>query len=135
LTHSRSAEKRVRQAERRRIRNRSIRGATRTTVRKALPPMAEGRIDEAADAVRQAASALDSAAQKGVIHVNSAARRKARLMKKYNSAVAAASAVKEEAAPAKAARRPSKRVAAKKPATKAPPSKAKPRARKAPAKK
>jgi small subunit ribosomal protein S20 len=39
--------------------------------------------------VQQAVSALDKAAQKGVIHRNNAARRKARLMKLYNEAKAA----------------------------------------------
>lgn len=130
MTHSRSAEKRVQQAERRRIRNKSIRSATRTTVTKALPLIAEGRIDEATTAVRQAVSALDKAAQKGVIHPNSAARRKARLMTKHNVAVAAASAAKEATPPAKAVRRTSKRAAPE-----SAPAKPKPRARKAPTKK
>ena len=92
--------------------------------------MAEGRIDEAATAVRQAVSALDKAAQKGIIHPNAAARRKGRLMTKQNAAVAAAAVAKEAAPPAKAARRTSKRAAPE-----AAPAKPKPRARKAPTKK
>jgi len=106
LTHSRSAEKRVRQAEERRLRNRSIRGATRTQIRKALPLMAGNRLEEAQDAVRQAVSALDKAAEKGVIHPNNAARHKSRLMLKYNSAVsvaATAAAVEPAAKPARGA--------------------------------
>ena len=130
MTHSRSAEKRVQQAERRRTRNRSIRSATRTTVQKALPLMAEGRIDEAATAVRQAVSALDKAAQKGIIHPNAAGRRKGRLMTKQNAAVAAAAVAKEAAPPAKAGRRTSKRATVE-----AAPAKPKARARKAPTKK
>jgi len=127
LTHSRSAEKRVRQAERRRVRNRSVRGATRTQIRTALPLIGEGRIEEAQTAVREAVSALDKAAEKGVIHPNNAARRKSRLMLKLNSAtVAAASAQAEQ--PAKPARRVAKKAAS-------PAASAKTAVRKAPAKK
>ena len=46
--------------------------------------MDRGRIEEAREAVRQAASALDKAAEKGIIHKNNAARRKARLMQQLN---------------------------------------------------
>ena len=135
MTHSRSAEKRVRQGGERRLRNRSIRASTRTQVRKALPLLAAKRLEEAEGVVRQAVSALDKAAEKGVIHPNNAARRKSRLMLKYNSAVAAAAtaaAVEPEkpsrratkkAAPAKAparAKAPAKKPVTKKPAPKKP---------------
>ncbi|MFQ5886791.1 MAG: 30S ribosomal protein S20, partial [Anaerolineae bacterium] len=49
--------------------------------------IAEGKLEEAAQAARQAMSALDKAAVKGVIHKNNAARRKARLMKRLNLAL------------------------------------------------
>lgn len=110
MTHSRSAEKRVRQAERRRVRNRSIRGATRTQIRKALPLIEESRVEEAQTAVREAVSALDKAAEKGVIHPNNAARRKSRLMLKLNSATAAAAVVQAQPA-AKPARKGAKKAA------------------------
>jgi small subunit ribosomal protein S20 len=42
--------------------------------------IAEGRLEEAREAVHRAQAALDKAAQKGVIHENKAARRKSRLM-------------------------------------------------------
>jgi len=42
--------------------------------------------EPAKDAVATAISALDRAAKKGVIHPNTAARRKSRLMKKFNQA-------------------------------------------------
>jgi len=109
LTHSRSAEKRVRQAEQRRLRNRSVRGATRTQIRKAQPLIAGGRLEEAEGAVRQAISALDKAAEKGVIHPNNAARRKSRLTLKYNAAQSAAAVAVEAEPPAKPARRATKK--------------------------
>jgi small subunit ribosomal protein S20 len=46
--------------------------------------MDRGRVEEAREAVRQAVSALDKAAGKGIIHKNNAARRKARLMRQLN---------------------------------------------------
>lgn len=117
MTHSRSAEKRVRQAEEGRLRNRSIRGATRTQIRKALPLIAGNRLEEAESAVRQAVSALDKAAEKGVIHPNNAARHKSRLMLRYNSAVSSATAATAAEPAAKPARRATKKAA---PAKKAP---------------
>jgi small subunit ribosomal protein S20 len=120
LTHSRSAEKRVRQAEESRLRNRSIRGATRTQIRKALPLIAANRLDEAQGAVRQAVSALDKAAEKGVIHPNNAARHKSRLMLKYNSAVSAAASAKTAAPAAKPTRRVTKKATPAKAPAKAP---------------
>jgi small subunit ribosomal protein S20 len=50
--------------------------------------IAAGRLEEAEATARQATSALDRAAQKGVIHKNNAARRKSRLMKRLNQAKA-----------------------------------------------
>ncbi|MBE3110605.1 MAG: 30S ribosomal protein S20 [Acidobacteria bacterium] len=140
MTHSRSAEKRVRQAEERRLRNRSIRGATRTQIRKALPLIAASRLDEAEGAVRQAVSALDKAAEKGVIHPNNAARHKSRLMLKYNAAGSMATTATAAEPAAKPARRATKkatpakapaktktatRTTAKKPPAKKPTSKSK----------
>lgn len=84
MANKQSAIKRLRSAERRRLRNRAYRGGARTAVKKARQLMDRGRIEEAREAVRQAASALDKAAEKGIIHKNNAARRKARLMRQLN---------------------------------------------------
>jgi small subunit ribosomal protein S20 len=84
LANKQSAIKRLRSAERRRLRNRVYRGGARTAVKKARDLMGRGRVEEAREAVRQAASALDKAAEKGIIHKNNAARRKARLMRQLN---------------------------------------------------
>ena len=66
-------------------------------------------MEEAELAVRKAAAALDKAAKKGVIHPNNAARRKSRLMTRYNAALAVAVATpEEEAPPKKRVRRPKK---------------------------
>jgi small subunit ribosomal protein S20 len=81
LANIKSAIKRNKQNEKRRIRNRVYRGQARTFVTRARVAIS-GTDEEAAKAATVAAiSALDKAAQKGVIHKNNAARRKSRLMK------------------------------------------------------
>lgn len=90
MANSKSALKRVRVAERRRIRNRKYRSSARTLVRRAESIIATGDVDAAAEAVGSAISMLDRTAGKHVIHPNNAARRKSRLMNKYNKMGASA---------------------------------------------
>jgi small subunit ribosomal protein S20 len=89
LAHSRSALKRWRQSIDRRDRNRSVKSRTRTLLTRAVQAINDNPNDAEA-AVRSAVSAFDKAAQHGVIHPNAAARGKARLLKKFNLAVAGA---------------------------------------------
>jgi len=84
LANTKSAIKRLRSTERKRLRNQVHRGRARTAVKKARHLMNEGRIEEAREAVYVAVSALDKAASKGVIRKNNAARRKSRLMRRLN---------------------------------------------------
>jgi len=81
LANIKSQIKRNRQNEKRRVHNRVYRGKARTLVAKALTVVEAGDEKTSAEAVRLAISALDKAAEKGVIHRNNAARRKSRLMK------------------------------------------------------
>ena len=85
MPNLKSSMKDMRVSERRRLRNRPIISATRTYVRRANIAIAAGDTTAAASAVGDAISALDKAASKGVIHRNNAARRKSRLMAKYNA--------------------------------------------------
>lgn len=86
---TRSAAKAHRQSVKRRLRNRAVRSATKSAVKRANEGIAGGDREAAREVVRSALTALDRAAQKGVIHPNNAARRKSRLLLKYNAAVAA----------------------------------------------
>ncbi len=88
MPNTKSAAKAMRQAERRRLHNKPIRSAARTYVRRARTAIAGGTVDDALAAVVRAQSYLDSAATKGVIHKRNAARRKSRLMKRYNELLA-----------------------------------------------
>jgi small subunit ribosomal protein S20 len=81
-----SAEKAARTAERKRIRNKSLKSATKTHLTRALKLIDSNQLEEAQKAVDNTVSALDRDAKKGVIHRNTAARRKSRLMKKLNQA-------------------------------------------------
>ena len=81
-----SAKKRQRQSEVRRIRNRAIRGAIKTQVRKVREAASAGKVQESETEFRLAAKRLDQAAAKGVIHVNVASRLKSRLSAAIKSA-------------------------------------------------
>jgi small subunit ribosomal protein S20 len=85
LANSKSATKRIRINEQKRLRNRPFRTAARTYVKKAELAIQAGEVTEASVAVGDAISMLDRVASKGVIHRNNAARRKSRLMAKYNA--------------------------------------------------
>ena len=81
LANLKSAIKRNRQNKKRRLRNRVFRGQARTFVRDARASFLEEDLEEARAATLKAVSALDKAAEKGVLHKNNASRRKGRLMK------------------------------------------------------
>ena len=113
-----SALKRVRQSLRRRAVNRRTRSETKTLVQHAAD-IALGRGEgDGPEAVAAAISALDKAAEKGILHPNNAARRKSRLMTKVNAAhlldgvEATTAAPKKRTAASKTAQR--KKVAAAK---------------------
>ncbi len=84
MANSKSARKRIRIAETRRVRNRPYRTAARTFVKKAEAAIRAGDQTVAQSAVVDAISMLDRVASKGIIHRNNAARRKSRLMAKLN---------------------------------------------------
>lgn len=74
-----SAIKRNRSSKRRAVRNQTTRSKARSAVKDARVAIASG--EDVSKNVNAAASALDKAAEKGVIHKRNAARRKSRLMK------------------------------------------------------
>ena len=82
MAHSKQAQKRIRTNEKSRQANKIVRSAARSTFKKAS---ASGTPEDQAKAQR----ALDKAAKKGVVHRNTAARRKSRLAKALNKQRAA----------------------------------------------
>ncbi len=84
MANHKSAIKRIRQNQTRRLHNRTYRNRARTFVKKARETIHAGNVEEAVTATRAAIRDLDMAASRGVIHPNNAARRKSRLMKQLH---------------------------------------------------
>jgi len=91
MAHSLSAKKRIRQNEKRRARNRWRKSQVRVATKEFQEAAMHGSADQAEQTYREAAQTLDKVAAKGVIHKNTAARRKSRLAKRLNAAKARAS--------------------------------------------
>jgi small subunit ribosomal protein S20 len=81
MANHKSAIKRIRQSEKRRLFNRNYRNRTRSFVKNARQAIEGGELAEAEEATRAAIKDLDMAASRGIIHKRNAARRKSRLMK------------------------------------------------------
>ena len=79
MANSAQAIKRARQAEKRRQRNASQRSSMRTSIKKVIAAINAGDREAASQAYAAAVPAIDSAASKGLIHANKAARHKSRL--------------------------------------------------------
>ncbi|MBX3181086.1 MAG: 30S ribosomal protein S20 [Polyangiaceae bacterium] len=74
-----SAAKRHRQTEKRTLRNKALRSALRTQLKRARAALASGDSGEAKTAVLAASSFLARAASKGIIHLKNASRTTSRL--------------------------------------------------------
>ena len=82
MANTKSAMKRVRQNERQRLRNRAIRTKVRGTIKDARAAEGAARSSVVLEAIR----ALDKAVTKGVIHRNTAARKKSALARRLVTA-------------------------------------------------
>jgi small subunit ribosomal protein S20 len=82
---SSSAEKRHRQSEERRIRNKAVKSSVRTSARKFLALAQKKEVGEAEAALKDMIKKIDTAAQKGIIKRNTAARKKSRMQCFFNS--------------------------------------------------
>jgi small subunit ribosomal protein S20 len=83
MANIKSQIKRNRQTVKRTERNKAVRSELKTRTKRAVTA-AEAGADDAAELARAAQKRIDSAAAKGVIHKNAAARRTSRLAKKLN---------------------------------------------------
>ena len=91
LPNIKSAEKRVAVSEVRRLRNRSQRSKLRTLIKNTQLAM-DTDLEKARNLLTLTIKELDQAASKGLIHKNTAARKKSRLMRKFNQRSAAVNA-------------------------------------------
>lgn len=88
MANSASARKRIKQNERNRVRNRARKSAVKTETRKFLNAVQEGEVQVAKDAFATVQKTLDQVGAKGTFHKNTVARRKSRLAKRLNAAIA-----------------------------------------------
>ena len=84
MANIKSQKKRIRQAEKARIRNKAVRSELKTLVKRVRENVEAENLEGAQEAARRAYSKLDKAAAKGIIHKNQAANRKAGVQKLVN---------------------------------------------------
>jgi small subunit ribosomal protein S20 len=89
VAHSLSAKKRIRQNAKRRARNRHRKDLIRGEVKTFLSAMNSGDFAKAGDELKKVSRVLDRVATKGTIHRNAASRKRSRLAKRLNAAMAA----------------------------------------------
>jgi small subunit ribosomal protein S20 len=85
MANIKSAQKRIKVTKAKTIRNRMVKSALKTVIKKFEVTLTAKSVDDAKAAYVRAAKALDMAATKGIIHKNMAARKKSRLAAKLNA--------------------------------------------------
>ena len=88
MPNHKSAEKRMRQSERRRQINRGNRTRVRGQIKKLRSAIEAGSKADLGTLLPETVSIIDKAVQKGVLHKNAAARQKARLTASVNQTAA-----------------------------------------------
>lgn len=127
MANTKSSKKDIRRIAKKTVRNRETKSALKTYIKKARQATTAGEAGAIQTNLTNAVSAIDKAAQRGIIHKNQAARRKSRIAKAAAAALknagvsptAPAAEEKPKKAPAKKAAAP-KAAAEKKPAAKKP---------------
>ena len=84
MANIKSQLKRIRQDERRRLRNKSVKSSIKTSIRRFRQASAAGDREAADEALQLASRKLDKAVSKGVIHANQAANKKSAMAKAAN---------------------------------------------------
>lgn len=91
MRKNKSAIKKAKQSEERRVRNAHVKTAMKTQIKKALAAIETNDKDNSGDLLKSAISSINKAASKKVIHKNNAARKVSRLSKKANKIIQAKS--------------------------------------------
>ncbi len=81
MPNTKSAQKAMRQNIRRRARNLVRKDAVKSAIKEVRKLVAAGKASEAAEALKKAMAALDKATKRGVVHKNTASRKKSRMAK------------------------------------------------------
>jgi small subunit ribosomal protein S20 len=100
VPRTRTARKADRASKRKQARNRSIKSSVKTYITRMEKLIYDNDLEKAQEVAKTVMSTIDKAAQKKILHPNTAGRQKSRLTTKLNKAL---SAGKTEAKPAAAA--------------------------------
>ena len=84
MANIKSAKKRILVIQKKTLRNKMIKSAVKTAIKKVNAAIAAGDQAAAAEALKNATSAIDKAKSKGIYHKNTASRKVARLTKAVN---------------------------------------------------
>jgi len=82
---SSSAEKRHRQSEDRRMRNKKVKSAVKTSVKKFIAQVQKKDVPASEAALKNMVKKIDTASRKGIIKKNAAARKKSRMQRQFNA--------------------------------------------------
>ena len=88
MANTAAAKKEIRASTRRALRNRAVRSAVKTRISRGRRALTTEAPEQAAELTVAAISSLDRAAAAGILHRNNAGRRKSRLQKRLNAALA-----------------------------------------------
>ena len=88
MPNIKSAMKRVKVIEKKTMRNNMVKSAYKTAIKKFEQAIEAGNVEEAKTLFSEATKKIDQACTKGVIVKNTAARKKSKLAKKLNAAIA-----------------------------------------------
>lgn len=88
MANIKSSIKRIRVTETKTLRNRMVKSSVKTFVKKFEDTITAGNVDEAKRMYPRVSHAIDKAAAKGILHHNTAARKKSKLAIKLNKAAA-----------------------------------------------
>ncbi|MGS0765113.1 30S ribosomal protein S20 [Syntrophomonas curvata] len=85
MAKSKTPAKRARRAEANRLNNKAYKSRLKTAIKKYESALKEDSQEAARDNLLQVTSLIDKSVNKGILHKNTAARRKSALTKKFNS--------------------------------------------------
>lgn len=88
MANIKSAIKRIEKTEKRTLRNKMVKSSVKTAVKKFEAAVNNGNLDEAKALLKEVSAIIDRAAAKGVIHKNTASRKKSRLTLRLNKTAA-----------------------------------------------
>ncbi|MDD3365559.1 MAG: 30S ribosomal protein S20 [Syntrophomonas sp.] len=85
MAKSKTPAKRARTSENNRIRNKAYKSRLKTNIKNYEVSLTSDNVDAARENLLQVTSLIDKSVSKGIMHKNTAARRKSSLVKKFNN--------------------------------------------------